>query len=83
MSREKVRGRPRVGKGRVKLKEMGRRIRSLRGSENQTPFARALGITQGQLSRYEKGTAAPSLDSLVRLKKSTGRSIGWIITGKG
>jgi DNA-binding transcriptional regulator YiaG len=81
--KRKVRGRPKLGKGLIELKEIGRRIRILRGSDNQTEFAEMLEITQGQLSRYEGGTAAPSLESLVRLKKRTGRSIDWIVTGEG
>jgi phage-related protein len=81
--KQKILGRPKRGKGLIELKEIGRRIRILRGSDNQTKFAKILAITQGQLSRYEGGTAAPSLDSLVRLKKKTGRSIDWIVTGAG
>ena len=81
--KRKVRGRPKRGKGVINLKEIGGRIRILRGRENQTSFAEMLGITQGQLSRYERGTAAPSLDSLVLLKKKTGRSVDWILIGEG
>jgi transcriptional regulator with XRE-family HTH domain len=81
--KQKIRGRPRRGGVFVSLKEIGKRIRSLRGKENQTEFAGRLGVSQGQLSRYEKGAAAPSLDSLVRLKNKSGKSIDWIITGKG
>ena len=81
--KRKVRGRPKRGKGLINLKEVGGRIRILRGRENQISFAEMLGITQGQVSRYESGRAAPSLDSLVRLKKRTGKSVDWILTGQG
>lgn len=77
----KVRGRPKRGAGLIDLKEIGQRIRKLRGGDNQTEFAKMLEVTQGQLSRYEAGTASPSLDVLVRLRKNKGRTIDWILIG--
>jgi len=77
----KLRGRPKRGTGLVDLKDIGQRIRQLRGEENQTDFAKMLEVTQGQLSRYEAGTASPSLDVLVRLRKSKGRTVDWILIG--
>lgn len=75
-------GRPKRGSREVNLKEIGERIRQLRGKESQIEFAGYLGITQGQLSRYEKGSGTPSLSVLLRLKKKCGRSTDWILTGK-
>ena len=63
-------------------KAIGRRIRELRGFDcNQAPFARLLGITQAQLSKYERGKSTPTLEILLRLKRHCGKSIDWIVAG--
>jgi len=62
---------------------MGRRVRELRGFDTtQAQFARFLGVTQAQLSKYERGKSAPTLEILVRLKSRFGKSIDWIVTGE-
>lgn len=63
------------------LKAIGRRIRELRGEQRQDDFAPLLGITQGQLSRLERGKLAPSVAVLLRLRKLSGKSVDWIVTG--
>lgn len=61
---------------------IGRRIREIRGFEtNQTELGKKLGITQAQLSKFEKGQRLPTLDVLVKLRVFSGRSIDWILTG--
>jgi transcriptional regulator with XRE-family HTH domain len=40
-----------------------------------------LGIGQTQLSKYEKGLSAPTLELLLKLKAYSGRSLDWIVTG--
>ena len=40
-----------------------------------------LGIGQAQLSKYEMGKSAPTLDLLLKLKTHSGRSLDWIVTG--
>jgi transcriptional regulator with XRE-family HTH domain len=40
-----------------------------------------LGIGQTQLSKYEKGLSAPTLELLLKLKSHSGRSLDWIVTG--
>jgi transcriptional regulator with XRE-family HTH domain len=40
-----------------------------------------LGIGQTQLSKYEKGLSAPTLELLLKLKSYSGRSLDWIVTG--
>jgi len=63
-------------------KAVGRRIRELRGFDrNQAQFARLLGITQAQLSKYERGKSTPTLEILLRLKRHFGKSIDWIVAG--
>jgi len=62
---------------------MGRRIRQIRGFEmRQVELAKILGITQTQLSKYERGQNAPTLELLLRLKHLSGKSIDWIVTGE-
>ena len=61
---------------------IGKRIRELRGEERQIDFARFLGVTQGQLSKVEKGKLAPSVEVLLRLRERFGTSTDWILTGK-
>jgi transcriptional regulator with XRE-family HTH domain len=62
---------------------IGRRIREIRGFElNQTELGKKLGVTQAQLSKFEKGQRLPTLDVLLKLRVFSGRSIDWIITGE-
>jgi transcriptional regulator with XRE-family HTH domain len=62
---------------------VGRRIRALRGLETtQASFANEIGISQGQLSRYEKGNSEISAAVLLVLAEKSDRSIEWLLTGK-
>lgn len=65
------------------LVAIGRRIKELRGKVLQNDFAPSLGITQGQLSKIERGKLAPNIDLLLRLRERAGRSVDWILTGQG
>lgn len=67
----------------IDWKAVGRRIRELRGFDtNQAQFARQLGISQGQLSRYEKGKSEIGAAVLLRIAKECGRSMEWLLTGQ-
>jgi transcriptional regulator with XRE-family HTH domain len=67
----------------IDWKAVGRRLRELRGFEtSQTDFARQLGISQGQLSRYEKGKSEIGAEVLLRISQRFGRSMEWLLTGK-
>jgi transcriptional regulator with XRE-family HTH domain len=59
-----------------------RRIRELRAAERQDDFAPELGITQGQLSKIERGVLAPSVDVLLRLRERFRKSVDWILSGE-
>ncbi|HXZ32495.1 MAG TPA: helix-turn-helix transcriptional regulator [Terriglobales bacterium] len=48
----------------------------------QSEFGRILGIGQTQLSKYEMGQSAPTLELLFKLKAYSGKSIDWIATGE-
>lgn len=64
------------------LKGIGRRIREIRGfGLTQAKFGHILGIAQTQLSKYELGQSAPTLEMLLKLKAYSGKSVDWILTG--
>src|SRR5262249_15806513 len=67
----------------IDWKTVGRRIRQLRGFDlTQAAFARQIGISQSQLSRYEKGKSEIGADVLLRFAEQCGRSVEWLLTGK-
>jgi transcriptional regulator with XRE-family HTH domain len=67
---------------RADLKAIGTRIRQLRGDVLQEDLAVYLGISQGQLSKIERGKLGPTPETLVRLIERFGKSADWILTGK-
>lgn len=81
--KRKIRGRPRRSHSGIDLQALGQRIRQLRGEMTQERFARTLGISQAQLSKYELGQSALPLSVLAKLAKECGTSADWILTGKG
>ncbi|MCI0418161.1 MAG: helix-turn-helix domain-containing protein [Acidobacteria bacterium] len=75
-----------MGSSKVNIdwKAAGRRLRELRGFDmTQKEFARQLGISQGQLSRYEKGKSEIGPAVLLRISQKFEKSVEWILTGKG
>ena len=67
----------------VNWSTVGRRLREYRGFDvKQGEFARELGISQGQLSRYENGTSEIGAQVLLRLSMKSGKSIEWWLTGE-
>ncbi len=66
------------------LSTLGRRLRELRGFDlTQGELAKELGISQSQLSKYERGVAAPPADILFTIKQRFRVSIDWLLTGEG
>jgi len=66
----------------IDWKAVGRRVREIRGFEtNQAAFARELGVSQGQLSRYEQGSSEIGAVVLLRLARKSGKTIEWLLTG--
>ena len=63
------------------LKAIGARIRTLRGKLLQEEFASQLRISQGQLSKIERGKMAPTLETLFILANRFGKSLDWMVTG--
>jgi len=67
----------------IDWKVVGRRIRELRGFDiNQARFAQELGVSQGQLSKYEQGNSEIGAEVLLRLARKSGKTIEWLLTGK-
>jgi transcriptional regulator with XRE-family HTH domain len=64
------------------LEAIGSRIRELRGAVHQEQLAQYLGISQGQLSKVERGKLAPTVEILVRLVERFGKRADWILTGR-
>jgi transcriptional regulator with XRE-family HTH domain len=74
---------PAPTKPEVDWKAVGRRIREIRGFDfNQAEFALELGVSQGQLSRYEQGSSEIGAAVLLRLARVSGKSIEWLLTGR-
>ena len=64
------------------LEVIGYRIRELRGEMLQEELAAYLGISQGQLSKIERGKLGPTAEVLLRLAEKFGKSTDWMLTGK-
>lgn len=74
---------PALTKSEIDWKAVGRRVREIRGFElNQAEFAHELGVSQGQLSRYEQGTSEIGAAVLLRLARKSGKTIEWLLTGR-
>lgn len=63
-------------------RDVGRRIRKIRGELSQSDFARRIGIpNQNGVSRYEKGRIPPP-ELLLRIARYGKVSIDWVLTGR-
>jgi len=80
--KRKIPGRPRRSENDVDLYGLGQRIRQLRGDVTQEDFARSLGISQAQLSKYELGQSALPLGTLVKIAQRCRRTTDWILIGR-
>lgn len=68
-------------KHKLNWREVGQRVKSLR-DKPQVEVSKALGITQGQLSRIESGQSRPSVEILLAISLLYHKSMNWILTGK-
>ena len=71
----------RVRRVKTDLQAIGVRIKALRGDTPQEELAADLRIRQGQLSKIERGVAAPGIDVLIRLSDRFSKSVNWILRG--
>ncbi len=58
------------------------RLEQLRGDRPPRPSARALGVFQPNVNRYESGTT-PHADFLITLAIQENVSLDWLLLGKG
>jgi transcriptional regulator with XRE-family HTH domain len=63
------------------LKAMGLRIRGLRADMRQEDLALQLGVSQGQLSKVERGRIIPTLEMLLAVANRFSKTLDWIVRG--
>ena len=64
-------------------KNVGRRVRELRGFDiTQAELARRIGVSQGHLSHIERGDTEMGAEVLMRISREFGKSIEWLLTGE-
>jgi len=62
---------------------VGQRIRQLRGFKmSQKEFSRRIGVSQGHLSYMERGEKEIGAEILLRISRTFGKSIEWLLTGE-
>jgi DNA-binding XRE family transcriptional regulator len=71
-----------AGKCKVDLTTVGSRIKNLRGTMLQEELATYLDVSQGHLSKIERGKIAPSLEMLIMLSVRFHKTIDWILRGE-
>ena len=71
-----------AGKSKLDLKVVGARLKKLRGAMLQEELATHLDVSQGHLSKIERGKIAPSLEILISLSVRFDKTIDWILLGE-
>ena len=67
----------------IDWKEVGRRIRELRGFDiTQKDFARRIGVSQGYFSHIERGEKEIGAAVLLKIARTFGKSMEWLLMGK-
>ena len=83
MSKATIKSTQPKAQGAVDWTAVGRRIRELRGFDmTQAEFARCVGVTQGHLSRLERGEKEAGAAVLLAISQEFGKSVDWLLTGK-
>jgi transcriptional regulator with XRE-family HTH domain len=72
-----------VHRVKVDLAAIGQRIRKMRGQILQEELCTYLNVTQGHLSKIERGKIAPSFEMLILLADRFHKSVDWILRGEG
>lgn len=62
-------------------KNLGRRLRALRGKQSQAALASLLGVSQEDISRFESGNRIPAVPLLARLAEMHRVTLDWLVTG--
>ncbi|MED4599996.1 helix-turn-helix transcriptional regulator [Paenibacillus validus] len=65
------------------MNEIGYRIKCIRkeNKQNQSQFAKSIGISQGNLSEIEKGNSNPSAETLISIRTQYNVNLNWLLTG--
>ena len=74
---------PTQNRSKVDLVAIGSRLRKLRGTVHQEELADYLHVTQGHLSKIERGKIAPSIEILILISDKFRKSVDWILRGEG
>ncbi len=71
-----------IHKVKVDLAAIGQRIKKMRGQILQEELCSYLHVTQGHLSKIERGKIAPSIEMLILLSDRFHKSVDWILRGE-
>jgi transcriptional regulator with XRE-family HTH domain len=63
------------------LRDIGERIRTVRGDETQDEFAKKIGVGRTVLANYEAGRRLPDSDTLEKIADERGYSTSYLLTG--
>lgn len=63
-------------------KEIGQRVRALRGKMTQNEFGKIFKKSQDAICAYEKGVVFPPINAIIKMSEIFGVSVEWIITGE-
>lgn len=66
----------------MKNKEIGARLKELRGTRSQENFAQLLGITRTSLSVYERGTTPLNADLIIKVCEICSVTPNWLLLGE-
>lgn len=66
----------------VLKREIGKRVKALRGTMTQAEFGKIFGKSQDAICAYEKGIVFPPIDVIVKMSQRFNVPVEWIITGK-
>lgn len=66
----------------INLKEMGERIKGVRGQLTLEDFGKIVGISRSMVSKYENGDAWPKPETLGKIIEFGRVSYDWILMGK-
>lgn len=66
--------------------EFSKRLQAARiaaGYEDHKKFAKAIGVASPTYGRWERAETEPNILFLGRIAEATGKSLDWLLTGKG
>lgn len=67
----------------IDLKEIGHRIRAIRGKRNGDEFGEFIGVSRATVSVYERGEGWPRPETLDKIIQLSGKPADWLLYGRG